>query len=220
MDRHFRPGDTFFDVGANIGLYSLYAALRMERRGLVYAFEPEALNHAKLNRNTHLNGLSGLVLPLCIAVSDTLAVAPLNIHPLGLDLMDQGAYVPGAAMHCFGSTRDFEGKDFTPFHVQMMLGVPLDRLCYELGLPTPAHLKIDVDGHEGKVLAGADRLLRDPGLRTLLVEITFTQGEHEDFYKTLRQAGFAEESDYPEHSDQQLAGTRWAGTGNRIFVRA
>ena len=57
IDTHFKPGDTVFDIGANIGQYSLYAAKRLNHDIAILAFEPEALNFAKLNRNIVLNGL-------------------------------------------------------------------------------------------------------------------------------------------------------------------
>ena len=55
---HVRDG-VLYDVGANIGQYSLYAAKLRAEPLEVLAFEPEALNHAKLVRNIVHNGLSG-----------------------------------------------------------------------------------------------------------------------------------------------------------------
>jgi hypothetical protein len=60
---------------------------------------------------------------------------------------------------------------FEPAHVQTVLKQPLDRLVAEYGLPQPECLKIDVDGAEAAVLAGAARTLADPRLRTVFIEI-------------------------------------------------
>ena len=49
----FAPGDVLFDIGANIGCYSIYAASRSVR---VMAFEPESQNYALINQNIFLNG--------------------------------------------------------------------------------------------------------------------------------------------------------------------
>src|SRR5438105_3422670 len=64
----FDEGETMYDVGANLGMYTIYAAVM--RKARVYAFEPEALNYAELNKNIHLNGLHDRVLAYCLALSD------------------------------------------------------------------------------------------------------------------------------------------------------
>ena len=45
----FKDGETLYDIGANVGMYTIYAAVM--RKANVYAFEPEALNYAELNKN-------------------------------------------------------------------------------------------------------------------------------------------------------------------------
>jgi ribosomal protein L11 methylase PrmA len=67
IDTHFKPGDTVYDIGANIGQYALYAAKRLNNDVVILAFEPEALNFAKLNRNIVLNGLIDVIVPYPIA---------------------------------------------------------------------------------------------------------------------------------------------------------
>ena len=54
IDTCFKEGDVFYDVGANIGQYSLYAALR-HKNIKVYSFEPESQNYAALNKNSSLD---------------------------------------------------------------------------------------------------------------------------------------------------------------------
>ena len=60
-----QPGETFIDIGANMGIYTIYAA----KRGLkVIAFEPEAQNYALLCRSIMINELD--VQAYCVALSD------------------------------------------------------------------------------------------------------------------------------------------------------
>jgi len=66
IERFFRSEDVIYDIGANVGLYSLFAAKHLNSRCKVYAFEPEALNYAKLNINIYINGLSGTIVPCCL----------------------------------------------------------------------------------------------------------------------------------------------------------
>lgn len=55
MRRYLRPGDSFLDIGANIGVYSLYAASCVGREGLVVAFEPGPKAYSRLMENISLN---------------------------------------------------------------------------------------------------------------------------------------------------------------------
>src|SRR3989338_9770525 len=63
----FNKSDTFYDIGANVGLYSLYAAIK----GIsVIAFEPESQNYAEFNKNIFLNNLDSKIQALNVAISD------------------------------------------------------------------------------------------------------------------------------------------------------
>lgn len=133
------PGDTFFDVGANVGCYSLYAA----KRGLrVVAFEPGAANFAVLMRNIELNQLEIQAFP--IALSAWTGIRYLH-------MTDTSA---GHALHALtvlaSSTTGF---------LQPNLAFSLDTFIQQFGLLPPDHLKIDVDGSEHEVLAGAEKTL-------------------------------------------------------------
>ena len=77
---YVKSQDVFYDIGANIGLYSIFAA-KLHRGDLkVYSFEPESQNYASLNRNVYLNGLSDAITTLCMAVSDSSDQFPPKIH--------------------------------------------------------------------------------------------------------------------------------------------
>lgn len=164
IDQHVRPGDVFFDVGANIGLFSLYAAKRGAR---VYAFEPEALNCAQLNRNIVLNGLGERVTAYATAIADRDHLDELYIR----------SFERGAALHNVGSAVDGEGGTFTPAHRQGVLCTSLDSLHLKFGLPAPHHIKIDVDGFEKKVLAGAKAVFRSGSVRSALIEIATSEDD-------------------------------------------
>jgi len=219
IDRYFRPGDVFFDVGANIGLYSLYAAKRMGGDCQVLAFEPEALNHAQLVRNILRNGLSGRILPCCLAITDQLRFSSFHINPDDFDQISQGRFAPGSSGHSFAGALDFMGRPFQPCMVQGMLGVPLDMLCRDLGAPVPNHVKIDVDGLEDDIIAGMRSILADTRLRSVLVEVSPRPGQTEGIRKALEDGGLQEDTAYPEHSRTQLIGSPWEGCENIIYVR-
>jgi FkbM family methyltransferase len=140
-------GSVFWDVGANVGLYSLLAA----SQGLtVCSFEPEAANCNILQRNLDLNNFQDRVTALNVALSDRTGRAHLKL----------ATHVAGAAKHqvSHGKPEDrnivtFSGSD----------------LVSQVGLPSPNYVKIDVDGFELAVLQGLN--LDQPALRQVYVEM-------------------------------------------------
>lgn len=155
-----RAGDILFDVGANVGAYSLIAA-RQPAKIRVFAFEPSFENYAALCRNVAHNRCESLVTPLPIALGARTGIDTFNYYALD----------PGSALHTLGASIDYRGQPFEPKLRQQVVSMSLDDAVRVLGLPLPSHLKIDVDGTEMDVLQGAARTLSDPFFRSLLIEI-------------------------------------------------
>jgi FkbM family methyltransferase len=65
-----RPGEVFYDVGANIGIYTIMAGRQVGAGGQVLAFEPHSPTFACLLKNIMANGLEGIVSPCNFALSD------------------------------------------------------------------------------------------------------------------------------------------------------
>lgn len=164
----FAEGDTMYDVGANVGMYTVYAAVM--RGAEVYAFEPEALNYAELNKNIYLNNLHGQALGYCLALSDVDKTDRLLLSDFGL----------GISYHDFEENSWTEDKQFAPDWTvskdnrrpQGCIGRRVDTLVTD-GIPVPHHIKIDVDGLEHRVIEGMLDTLRQPNLKTVLIEINF-----------------------------------------------
>ncbi len=166
IDTFFGEGDVVYDIGANIGQYSLYAAKKLGGRAEVLAFEPEALNYAKLNRNIVLNDLVGAVIPYALAVAGRTAFGPFFVK----------SFAPGAALHAWGQPITQSEVPFPSENQQGVLAVSLDDLTGRFSLPFPSHIKVDVDGIENQVVGGATQTLQDPRLKTVLIEI-FIHGD-------------------------------------------
>jgi FkbM family methyltransferase len=164
----FAENDVLWDIGANIGLYSLYAAVA--RKAKVLAFEPAAANYALINRNIELNGLDGAVTAYCLAFSDAKRLNELNMQNSGF----------GEAGSSFGTAVDDTGAMFTPKFRQGMLGYSVDRFIDEFDPPFPNHIKIDVDGIEDRIIDGARRTLADARLRTVSIELDASRPDHTD----------------------------------------
>lgn len=157
-----KPENVFYDIGANVGAYSLLAARIAGVRARVVAFEPAYATFASLCGNIIRNGLEESITPLCIPLAATTAPVSFRYRDLrpgvGLHEMASGAHEPlVSGRACFE---------------QLMLGMSLDEVVSRLALPPPTHMKLDVDGPELEVLEGAAGVLEGPSLRTLLIEVT------------------------------------------------
>jgi len=157
LDELVKENDILYDIGANIGLYSLYLGKKLNGKCHIYAFEPEALNLAKLNINIHMNKLSRCIKAYSIALSSKNKISEFYINHFGY----------GEAAHQFGIPL----LDTAPEHVEGSVGLTVDSLVYDYNLPCPNHLKIDVDGLEQDVVEGGKRVISNPAVRSVLVEV-------------------------------------------------
>jgi FkbM family methyltransferase len=151
----FKPGDVMVDIGANVGMYSIWAA--MTRNVRVYAFEPESQNYALLYQNIVHNDLAGRVTGYCAALSDTSGYSSLYLSE----------FVAGSSVHTYGAALDFKLAPRTSKVVQGCFATTLDELVATAAVPLPTHIKIDVDGLEHKVLAGCRQVLAEPALKSI-----------------------------------------------------
>jgi FkbM family methyltransferase len=145
-----KPGMVVVDIGANIGIYTLYAARLLGQQGKVYSFEPTPRTFEILKDNIQVNGLLelGLIELRQAAVSDTVGTAQLAVF----------------ADNCGHNTLFFEREKVQQVTVST---VTLDEA---LGGETRVDVvKIDAEGAEPFIIRGMHKILnRNPGIRILL----------------------------------------------------
>jgi FkbM family methyltransferase len=152
-------GGVFYDIGANVGAFSLIAA-RQPTPPAVFAFEPGYRNFSHLCDNVLANGCAEYVTPV------PLALAAHN----GLGRFRYRSLEAGQSRHrLFGTGERWRGA------MQQVPVLTLDTLVSVLGLPAPTHIKIDVDGAETDLLRGAPATLAAPTLRSVLLEVEDSQ---------------------------------------------
>lgn len=149
---HFGPVDVFYDVGANVGVYSLYAGW-LRKSGLkpgleVCAFEPVRANFERLCENGRANRFGPWFHVKQVAVGSFTGKTFLSVP-------DPETGASGAQMLA---------DDGEPVEV-----VTIDHLV-ENGLPPPDHVKIDIDGQELEVIQGMQKTLA--GVKSVLVEVS------------------------------------------------
>ena len=159
----FKRSENFLDVGANIGIYSLYAA----KKGIsVYAFEPQVLNFAELYTNIYLNDLSDKINGYGIALTNENTIEYLSLLSM----------VPGQSHNDYAI--DIPGQ-----MKQGCAGFKLDYLVEKNVIPQPTHIKIDVDGIESKVIEGGVNTIQN--CKTILIEV-----EDMDIVDMITKLGF------------------------------
>jgi FkbM family methyltransferase len=199
----FNKGDVFWDVGANVGVYSLYAALRGHT---VYSFEPAPGNYYLLSRNVEINGFSERMSSFCLAFNDESRVDTFYMSTTEL----------GGACSSFGEAIDFKGETYSAEFKQSMLGFTIDGFIQQFGPVFPTHLKIDVDGIEKKILKGAPRTLEDPRLKSVLIELNTDLAECAEIIEMMAAHGYTLFK--KEHAEAFYTG-QMAGIYNHIFVK-
>jgi FkbM family methyltransferase len=143
--RYVQPGQTLWDIGANVGPFALYAA---KRGANVIAFEPHAYTFAVLMRNVQINKLEDRIVALWLALSDRTTIDSFYQR-------DSGA---GHAMSALRAPVNVSGTFVAEFK-QPALAITADEAIRIFSLPPPDHIKLDVDGHEPEILDGAKGLL-------------------------------------------------------------
>lgn len=149
ITEQIRPGDVFYDVGANIGIFSMLAAHRTGPSGRVVAFEPHAATIATLLENIALNGLGEHIEVLSCALHGTTGHLPFLYRSL----------VAGSGLSQVGATRDPFGQDAEPVARELKAVASGDDLIAGGAIAPAGVIKIDVDGNEAHVLAGMRGLL-------------------------------------------------------------
>ena len=174
----FVSGSIFWDIGANIGAFTLYAAIKRQCR--VYACEPGSANYYGLNNNILRNSLDDQVKALAVALDERTRFGSISMRDNMI----------GGSLHSFETDIDYKGDQFTPAWRQGALAVTLDDLHQVFRVPAPAYIKIDVDGLETSIVRGGRDLLSRPEFRSILVEVDLNdQSEVSDISRMLEDAG-------------------------------
>ena len=184
----FEANSVFWDVGANIGLYSLYASKKKQVRS--FAFEPSPFNYSVLSRNIYLNRLSSMLSVYCVALTDKNEISHLNLSSV----------YEGAAHTSFKDNINEFGDSFEPVYSHSTIGFTIDSLIAMYGMECPNYLKIDVDGAESRVIAGAKETLLNPQLKSVLIELTSDlSASDKQVFDTISQSGFSlARQDHPD----------------------
>jgi len=198
-------GSVMWDIGANVGIYTCYAA---KARGCrVFAFEPSVFNLELLARNIYLNNLT-----------ERVTIIPLPLAPeLSMSRLIMTSTDWGAALSTFGQTYGHDGEPIRRVFEFPTIGLSMVDAVALLNVPQPDYIKMDVDGIEHLILKGGIPILR--AVKGILIEINdaFTT-QAEDARRYLQEAGLSMQA--KRHADYFDANSGPAKfTFNQIWVQ-
>lgn len=153
----FENGAVFYDIGANVGLYSIYAAVKNDSQ--VFSFEPSFFNLEFLARNIHNNKLTDRISIFPVALNDKVSVSNFQLTSTEW----------GGALSTFEKGFDDSGNKIESTFIYNTIGFDLDHLVEVTKIPAPDYIKIDVDGLEHFILGGAQKVVNKA--KSVLIEI-------------------------------------------------
>lgn len=173
-------GKVLYDIGANVGAYSLIAAKEGGPQMRIVSFEPSAVTCGALCENIVLNHFQQQIIPVQAALSEK--SSPAYFHYSSL--------TAGAALHKLSDSADSSTDDFV--FKQPIYRHSLDAIVKDFELPMPTMVKIDVDGHEERLLLGAKATLGSTTVSTVLIEIDKESSLSDLVSKYFTELGFKE----------------------------
>ncbi len=210
IEHYANSENVFYDVGANIGSYSLYAAYFHSDLN-VYSFEPVTNNFLTLTRNRELNKLDNLN-PFQIALSSANGIDTIY-------LSDDRVGNSGAQI---SAPINEHGQSFEPMSKNILLCLRLDSMVEDYNFPPPNFVKIDVDGHELDILDGAMKTLARPELLSILIECNGEE-HRKKIDSVLSGKGFVPDdvfNNLPNHSSERRRSNADNVATNVVYSRA
>jgi FkbM family methyltransferase len=153
----FKSGSILWDIGANVGLYSCYAAKTKNCK--VYSFEPSVFNLELLAKNIWLNSLTSNISIIPMPLSDK----------IGFNTLNMSSVLWGGALSTFGETYGYDGEELNTIFEFTTLGITMNESNTLLNIPFPDYIKIDVDGIEHLILKGGMDIIKN--CKAILIEI-------------------------------------------------
>lgn len=166
LNKNGSKNNCLFDIGANLGLYSIYYAKKFDAK--VFSFEPSFKNLELFARNISLNALQENISVISNPLTDKFLVSKYY----------QGDFKAGAAEASFDNKRFIEEQEIENKRINVdkekifynTLGVSIDNLIDKNLIDLPKLIKIDVDGNEIEILDGCKNLLDRVKKISILIE--------------------------------------------------
>jgi len=151
----------FWDIGSNIGLYSIYAAANINNIEVI-SFEPSTSNLRVLSRNISINHLENKIKIFQI---------PVGINTNNFLEFNEEKFQEGECNNSIDRNINFEGKEIKSANNYKIFSTNIDQIIDDKILDIPDYIKIDVDGVEHLILKGGAKLFKNPKILEIQIEI-------------------------------------------------
>ena len=164
LDKNGSNKKVLYDIGANVGIYSLYYSKKFNSSS--YIFEPSFLNLNLIQNNLLLNNLEKKVTIIPNPVFSKTMISKLY----------QLRRIAGDAVTTFNDSNVFnkmlrKSKANNSQSINQIMSLSIDDLIEKNILKKPDLIKIDVDGNELEVLKGCRKTLKNNKKMSILIEI-------------------------------------------------
>lgn len=174
--KSFGEGSVFFDIGANIGIYTIYGAV--SKNISTYSFEPHAANYKNLIENINANNLKkSYAYPLAVG------------QKFNLSSMFVKNMIEGVAENVVDNVGDI-------YHG--VVTANLDQLIADKMVPQPDYIKVDVDGYEDKVFQGCINAIKN--CKSILIEV---HDKHIQLKEQIQQLGLTFVSEHVRNESEK-----------------
>lgn len=201
--RRFAGNSTFYDIGANVGSFSLIAA-KLGQAKQIFSFEPSYRTFGTLCENIRVNRLTDRVFPFQFAVGGK----------TGIETFYYSSLVPGSSFHNLGGKSSYLDSASKEALIMGLASVTLNDFVCIFGAPRPNYVKIDVDGIELEILRGMSEILGNGDLRSLCVE--FNSDNREQIVQYLKGFHFEVMDDFMKEMEIKIG----RAPRNLFFVKA
>lgn len=200
----FDPNSVLWDIGANVGIYSVYAA----HKGIdVVAVEPMPSNFYTLTKNIEINNISEKVSAFCIALTNEVCIDYFYISTAQI----------GASQNSFKEQIGWDYSKLDDYQYKhTTLGFSIDKFVEIFNPPIPNYIKIDVDGLEKNILFGAPKTLANPAVRSMLIELNTDWDDYNEILNFVLSCGFTR---WDKKRADIFANSEMKNSYNHIFYK-
>ena len=199
----FEDGAKFIDVGAHMGIFTLYAA--MVKNCSVVSIEPSSITSCILNLNVYDNQLNDKVVVYTSAAGNRKSINKYHMGYMTIDAASGNPFNPV----------DPRGRDYVPTFSQGVVEITLDDLYRTYDYFD--YVKIDIDGNEDRCLNGAKKMFNDKRLKSILIELNAKSDNYHSIVKMIESFGF--ELDNNLTSESYISTKHESKIFNHIFIR-
>ncbi len=210
IDSFKKKDAIFWDIGASIGLYSVYAAIKHKKIKII-SFEPSTSNLRLLSRNIFINNLQKRI---------TINQFPLTKFKNRYQDFNESKFIEGQGQHSYGVSKNQYGLSFKSSNSYKIYGTSIDHLIDSKILKLPDYIKIDVDGTEDFILIGASKYLKNKKIKSIFIEMNeYNKKKFKTCLKILKNNNFKLQGKYRSNFADTVINEKMKGVFNFIFEK-